>query len=104
MVELIASINWQSGKLLPLRKKCPYSELFWSECGKIRTRITPNTDTFYVVYLGWRIIIDFQVPFTCNDEGPSDRRFKCFLNTRKKMLEKLATMSSMLYETLLLVN
>ena len=36
--------------------KCPYSELFWSvfsrirnEYGKIRTRITPNTDTFYVV-------------------------------------------------------
>ena len=45
-----------------LRKKCPYSELFWpvfsriwteyhiqSECGKIRTRITPNTDTFHTV-------------------------------------------------------
>ena len=49
-----------------LRKKCPYSELFlfmfsgiWTEygeipsifriqpeCGKMRTRITPNTDTF----------------------------------------------------------
>ena len=48
-----------------LRKKCPYSEFFWSvfsrfglnterysvspgipsECGKIRTRKTPNTDT-----------------------------------------------------------
>ena len=33
----------------PLRKKFPYSELFWSECGKIRTRITPNTDTFHAV-------------------------------------------------------
>ena len=53
-------------KQVALRKKCPYSELFWSvfpgfglnteryevflriqsECGKIRTRITPNTDTF----------------------------------------------------------
>ena len=52
-----------------LRKKCPYSELFWSlfsrirtnterygvylriqsKCGKIRTRITPNTDTFRAV-------------------------------------------------------
>ena len=49
------------------RKKCPYSELFWavfscirtkygvslripSECGKMRPRITPNTDTFHVVY------------------------------------------------------
>ena len=29
-----------------LREKCPYSD---SECGKIRTRITPNTDTFYAV-------------------------------------------------------
>ena len=35
--------------LLTLREKCPYSELFWSECGKMRTRITPNTDTFYTV-------------------------------------------------------
>ena len=44
-----------------LRKKCPYSELFWSVFSriwteyeeirsiKIRTRITPNTDTFYAV-------------------------------------------------------
>ena len=50
-----------------LRKKCPYSELLWSvisriravygevqtirrdtqfECGRIRTKITPNTDNF----------------------------------------------------------
>ena len=40
-----------------LREKCPYSELFWSvlfhirtEYGKIRTRITPNTATFYAVF------------------------------------------------------
>ena len=53
-----------------LREKCPYSELFWrafsrirteygqilrishiqSECGKLRIRITPNTDTFHVVH------------------------------------------------------
>ena len=49
-----------------LREKCPYSELFWSlfsgirteygeilhiqsKCGKMRTRITPNTDTFNAV-------------------------------------------------------
>ena len=46
-----------------LRKKCPYSELFWSlykkylsifsphaeNAGKMRARITPNTDTFYAV-------------------------------------------------------
>ena len=38
---------------LSLRKKCPYSELFWSvisrirtEYGEMRTRINPNTDTF----------------------------------------------------------
>ena len=51
----------------PLRKKCPYLELFWSvfptfglntekcpvslriqsECGKIRTRKTTNRDTFH---------------------------------------------------------
>ena len=50
-------------------KKCPYSELFWSvssriwteygemrsisqsKCGKIRTRLAPNTDTFNAVYI-----------------------------------------------------
>ena len=41
-----------------LREKCPYSKLFWSvfsriqsECGKMRTKITPNTDTFYAVII-----------------------------------------------------
>ena len=41
-----------------LHEKCPHSELFWSafsriqcECGKMRTRITPNTDTFYAMPL-----------------------------------------------------
>ena len=32
-----------------LREKCPYLEIFWSECGKIRTTINPNTGTFYAV-------------------------------------------------------
>ena len=42
-----------------LRKKRSYPELFWPvysvslriqfKCGKMRTRITPNTDTFYAV-------------------------------------------------------
>ena len=56
-------------KWVTLREKCPYSELFWSvfsriwteygeilrishfqsKCGKIRTRKTPNTGTFYAV-------------------------------------------------------
>ena len=34
-----------------LRKKYPYSELFLSECGNIRARITPNTDTFHAVLI-----------------------------------------------------
>ena len=46
-------------KYITLCQKCPYSELFWSvfsaygiqsECGKIRTRITPNTDTFCILF------------------------------------------------------
>ena len=34
-----------------------------SECGKIRTRITPNTDTFYAVYDGsfWYFSQHFQI-------------------------------------------
>ena len=35
---------------LQLREKCPYSELFWFECGKIRTRITRNKNIFHTVY------------------------------------------------------
>ena len=31
------------------REMCLYSELFWSECGKILIRKTPNTDTFHAV-------------------------------------------------------
>ena len=50
---------------LSLRKKCPYSELFWpacfpnlsvfspnaGKCGKMRTTITPNTNAFYAMSL-----------------------------------------------------
>ena len=32
-----------------LSETCRYSEFFWSQCMKIRTRETPNTDTFYAV-------------------------------------------------------
>ena len=57
---------------LSLREKCPYSELFWSafpririeygcrkipECWKMRTRITPNTNTFYAVFLMTVIVV-----------------------------------------------
>ena len=41
-----------------LRKKCPYSDLFWSsfsriqsKCRKMLTRITPNTDTLHALVL-----------------------------------------------------
>ena len=32
-----------------LRKKCPYSELFWSVFSRIWIRITPNTNTYHAV-------------------------------------------------------
>ena len=42
---------------LSLRKKSPYSELFWSafsciqwECRKMRTRVSPNTGSVHAVY------------------------------------------------------
>ena len=55
---------------ITLPNKCPYSELFWSafscikiqygvplriqsECEKMRTRVTPNTDTFHEVLFAW---------------------------------------------------
>ena len=34
-----------------LREKCPYSELLWSDCGKMQIRTTPNTDTVHVVLI-----------------------------------------------------
>ena len=36
-------------KLYSLRKKCPYAELFWPLIHRIRTRKTPNEDTFHAV-------------------------------------------------------
>ena len=39
---------WWLSKRDSLRKKC-YSELFWSECGKMRTRITLKADTLSAV-------------------------------------------------------
>ena len=54
-----------------LREECPYSEFsgphfpvfglnIQSECGKMQTRITPNTDTFSAVLLTGIILIDLQ--------------------------------------------
>ena len=45
---------------LSLREKCPYSELFWSELSRIRTRITPYLDTFYVVFCTHLVHFFFQ--------------------------------------------
>ena len=54
-----------------LRKKCPYSKFFWSvffriqsECGKIQTRKTPNTDTFRAVRIAWNnVVLLYEVIF-----------------------------------------
>ena len=54
-----------------LREECPYSEFsgphfpvfglnIQSECGKMQTRITPNTDTLSAVLLTGIILIDLQ--------------------------------------------
>ena len=45
-VHVTSNVN----KNTPLYEKYPYSELFWFECQKMRTKMTPNTDTFYAVY------------------------------------------------------
>ena len=62
---------WSLRHWFSLRENCPYSELFWSvfshigltterysvshqvqsEWGKIRTRITPNTYSFYALFI-----------------------------------------------------
>ena len=49
-------VNLKSLLGITLREKCPYLELFWSvfsrirtKYGKIRTRITPNMNTFYTL-------------------------------------------------------
>ena len=70
-----ANSSWRHSSTL--HKKCPYSEIFWSvfsrirteygviripsEGGKIRTRITPNPDTYYT--LESLIMISFFLQF-----------------------------------------
>ena len=62
-------VNWNKlQSVISLHEKCPYLELLWSvfsriwteygvylriqsKCGKIPTRITPNTYTFYEVFM-----------------------------------------------------
>ena len=58
--------KYQEVRNVTLRKKCPYSELFWSvfsrirteygEIRKMRTRITPNTNTFHAVLVLGKIL------------------------------------------------
>ena len=64
-----------------LREKCSYSELFWSafphirtEYGKMRTRITPNTDSFYTVkiFSGLNVINIFGRSFLWNKQKRRD--------------------------------
>ena len=75
-------------QLLSLRKTCPYLVLFWSvfsriqsEYGKIRTRITLNTDTFYVVYLN--TFIRLRICNILQQICSFDSKFGPFLDQRK---------------------
>ena len=38
-----------------IQKDAPYLSVFSPKCGKMWTRITPNTDTFYAVKVCWTI-------------------------------------------------
>ena len=81
-----------------LRKKCPYSELFWSafprirteyerhfvslriqwECGKIRNRITPNMRTFNVPkYSAQDCLENFIFLFTLLKKTPVSEKLPC---------------------------
>ena len=51
-----------------LREKCPYSELSWSECEKMRTRITSDMDTFQAV----RCLDYSKTMSTCDNEMITD--------------------------------
>ena len=86
-----------------LRKKCPYSELLWStfsafglnterysvslciqsKCGKMRTRIPPNTDTFPVIIMMIPLMLRFPGLLTASllpnvSPGVSACFFQCF--------------------------
>ena len=57
LYSLKKSIGVHFNRSNQLRQKCHYSKFFWSvfsliqsKCKKIRTRKTPNTDTFYAEY------------------------------------------------------
>ena len=46
------SVGFQFHLKPTLHEKCSYSGFFWSVFSRIRSRKTPNTDTFYVVQSG----------------------------------------------------
>ena len=52
-----AETNFNENPHWTLREKNPYSKFFWCECGKIRTKKTPNMDTFDAVEYSNIIII-----------------------------------------------
>ena len=69
-VKLSRSIFSHNFSEITLRKKCPYLELFWSafsnifhsECGKMCTKITPNTNNFQACYF-WYLQLSHPVHF-----------------------------------------
>ena len=90
--EFINSTEKQSWLQYSLRKQCPYSELFQlvfsriqSKCGKIRARITPNTDTFHAVITP---TIDEKQPLEVFCEKRCSHKFRKF-NMKTPTLESL---------------
>ena len=58
---VIKCVRFFIRKCHTLHKKCSYSELFWSKCGKIRTRIAPNMDTFHAVTVNAKLLQNVMV-------------------------------------------
>ena len=50
-----SSYGCSKGQNLSLPKKSPYSELFWAAFSRIRTRMTPNMDSFHAVFTKQKI-------------------------------------------------
>ena len=46
----INSVSWKTSQSLTLEPLWPAFSRIQSKCGKIRTRVTPNTDNFYAVW------------------------------------------------------
>ena len=77
----IKSVHVKSITHIALHKKCPYSKLFWSafshiwteygeiqsKCVKMRTRITPNTDTFHAMLISIKRLIQKDPKFKADN-------------------------------------